>query len=126
MTADVYPLQVLLVTLTGWVNRHQQHVIEYLVEENRVLKEQVKGRRLRLTDDQPRRLAAKGRRLGQAHDPHRPAQQPRPVATAESSELDQRRCPVVSMDLPPPGALHLPRHAASVRTSIPFVHPGAA
>ena len=64
MTADVYPLQVLLVTLAGWVNRHQQHVIEYLVEENRVLKEQVKGRRLRLTDDQRRRLAAKGRRLG--------------------------------------------------------------
>ena len=46
------------------VNRHQQHVIEYLVEENRVLKEQVKGRRLRLTDEQRRRLAAKGRRLG--------------------------------------------------------------
>jgi hypothetical protein len=43
-TTDVYPLQVLLVTLAGWVNRHQQHVIEYLVEENRVLKEQVKGR----------------------------------------------------------------------------------
>jgi hypothetical protein len=34
MTADLYPLQVLLVTLAGWVNRHQQHVIEYLVEEN--------------------------------------------------------------------------------------------
>jgi hypothetical protein len=64
MTADLYPLQVLLVTLAGWVNRHQQHVIEYLVEENRVLKEQLKGRRLRLTDDQRRRLAAKGRRLG--------------------------------------------------------------
>jgi hypothetical protein len=64
MKADLYPLQVLLVTLAGWVNRHQQHVIEYLVEENRVLKEQVKGRRLRLTDDQRRRLAAKGRRLG--------------------------------------------------------------
>ena len=64
MTADLYPLQVLLVTLAGWVNRHQQHVIEYLVEENRVLKAQVKGRRLRLTDDQRRRLAAKGRRLG--------------------------------------------------------------
>jgi hypothetical protein len=43
MKADVYPLQVLLVALAGWVNRHQQHVIEYLVEENRVLKEQVKG-----------------------------------------------------------------------------------
>jgi hypothetical protein len=64
MTADLYPLQVLLVTLAGWVNRHQQHVIEYLVEENRVLKERVKGRRLRLTDDQRRRLAAKGHRLG--------------------------------------------------------------
>jgi hypothetical protein len=63
MTADLYPLQVLLVTLAGWVNRHQQHVIEYLVEENRVLKERMKGRRLRLTDDQRRRLAAKGRRL---------------------------------------------------------------
>jgi hypothetical protein len=49
MTADVYPLRVLLVTLAGWVNRHQQHVIEYLVEENRVLKEQVRGRRFRLT-----------------------------------------------------------------------------
>jgi hypothetical protein len=47
MMADLYPLQVLLVTLAGWVNRHQQHVIEYLVEENRVLKEQMKGRRLR-------------------------------------------------------------------------------
>jgi Integrase core domain len=64
MTADVSPLQVLLVTLSGWVNRQQQHVIEYLLEENRVLKEQVRGRRLRLTDDQRRRLAAKGRRLG--------------------------------------------------------------
>ncbi len=64
MTVDVYPLQVLLVTLAGWVNRHQQHVIEYLVEENRVLKEQMKGRRLQLSDDQRCRLAAKGRRLG--------------------------------------------------------------
>jgi transposase InsO family protein len=34
------------------------------VEENRVLKAQVQGRRLQLTDDQRRRLAAKGRRLG--------------------------------------------------------------
>src|SRR4030095_7048596 len=64
MRAAFSPLQMLLVTLAGWVNRHQQHVIEYLVEENRVLKEQMKGRRLRLTDDQRRRLAAKGRRLG--------------------------------------------------------------
>ena len=64
MTADLYPLQVLFVILAGWVNRHQQHVIEYLVEDNRILKGQLEGRRLRLTDDQRRRLAAKGRRLG--------------------------------------------------------------
>jgi putative transposase len=64
MIADLSPMRVLLVTLSGFVNRQQQHVIEYLVEENRVLKGQLTGRRLRLTDDQRRRLAAKGRRLG--------------------------------------------------------------
>ena len=47
MKADTYPLQVLLWALSGWVNRHQQDVIAYLVEENRVLKEQLGGRRLR-------------------------------------------------------------------------------
>jgi putative transposase len=64
MIADLSPLRVLLVTLAGWINRHQQHGIEYWLEENRVLREPVTGRRLRLTDDQRRRLAAKGRRLG--------------------------------------------------------------
>ena len=64
MKADTYPLQVLLVTIACWVNRHQQEVIDYLVEENRVLKEQMKGRRLRLTDEQRRRLGAKSKRLG--------------------------------------------------------------
>src|SRR5262249_6776610 len=64
MIADLTSLQVLLVTLAGWINRHQEHVIEYLVEENRVLKGQLTGRRLQLTDAERRRLAAKGRRLG--------------------------------------------------------------
>jgi transposase InsO family protein len=64
MRADIYPLQVLLAALAGWMNRHQQDVIAYLVEENRVLKEQLKGKRMRLTDDQRRRLAAKAKRLG--------------------------------------------------------------
>ena len=31
MRADLYPLQVLLVALAGWVNRHQQHVIMALL-----------------------------------------------------------------------------------------------
>jgi len=64
MRTDSHPLQVLLLTVSGFVNRHQTDVNAYLVEENRVLKEQLKGRRLRLTDDQRRRLAAKGKRIG--------------------------------------------------------------
>ena len=59
-----FPLQLLLATFTGWVNREQAQVVAYLVEENRVLKEQFGRRRLRLTDDQRRRLAAKGKVLG--------------------------------------------------------------
>ncbi|NOT29072.1 MAG: hypothetical protein HOP15_01345 [Planctomycetes bacterium] len=47
----------------GWINRHQAEVIEYLVEENRVLKEQMQGKALRLNDDQRRRLAAKAKVL---------------------------------------------------------------
>ena len=64
MTAATLPLQLLLLTMSGWVNRHRQDVIAYLVEENRVLKEQLRGRKLRLNDDQRRRLAAKAKRLG--------------------------------------------------------------
>ncbi len=61
---DFLPLQLLLVSFAGWVNRQQAQVIDYLVEENRVLKEQLRGRRLRLTDDQRRRLAVKSHRIG--------------------------------------------------------------
>jgi hypothetical protein len=64
MRADLYPLQVLLVALTGWMSRRQQEVVAYLVEENRVLKQQLGEKRLRLTEDQRRRLAAKGKKLG--------------------------------------------------------------
>ena len=64
MLADCHPLRALLLTFAGWASREQQRTTEYLVEENRVLKEQLGGRRLRLTDDQRRRLAAKGKALG--------------------------------------------------------------
>ncbi len=39
------------------MNRRQQEVIEYLKEENRVLREHIGGKRLLLTDKQKRRLA---------------------------------------------------------------------
>jgi len=62
--ADTFPLKLLLLTVSGWVNRHQQDTIAYFVEENRVLKEKLGGRCPRLDDDQRRRLAAKAKRLG--------------------------------------------------------------
>jgi hypothetical protein len=54
----------LLMFFAGWVHRGQLEVIDYLKEENRVLQEQLGGRRLRLANDQRRRLVAKGRLLG--------------------------------------------------------------
>src|SRR5512132_1768626 len=57
-------LHVLIAMLAGWLQRHQQQVIAYLQEENRVLKAQRGGRRLRLTDTQRRRLAALAHPLG--------------------------------------------------------------
>src|SRR5215475_14020098 len=46
------------------MNQRQVEVIDYLREENRVLRQQLGGRRLRLNDDQRRRLAAKAKGLG--------------------------------------------------------------
>jgi putative transposase len=57
-------LQLLLAMLAGWIQRHQQQVITYLLAENRILKAQLGGRRLRLTDTERRRLAALAHPLG--------------------------------------------------------------
>src|SRR5450756_3041535 len=64
MRAVLDPFRFVVVAFAGWMNQHQQQVIEYLVEENRVLREQLGGRRLRFNDDQRRRLAAKAKGLG--------------------------------------------------------------
>ena len=64
MTADFLPLRFLLLALGGCINHQQQQVLDYLIEENCVLTEQLQGRRLRLTDDQRRRLRAKDTRIG--------------------------------------------------------------
>jgi len=52
------------VVFSGWVNRQQQAVIDYLLEENRVFRASDGPRGLRLTDDQRCRLAMKGQALG--------------------------------------------------------------
>ena len=58
------PLAFVVLLFAGWVNRQQQAVIDYLLEENRVLRAAHGPRRLRLTDDQRRRLAVKSKVLG--------------------------------------------------------------
>jgi predicted transcriptional regulator len=50
------PFQFVVTALAGWMNQRQSEVVDYLREENRVLREQIGGRRLRLSDDQRRRL----------------------------------------------------------------------
>ncbi len=57
-------LHVLIAMVAGWLQRHQQQVITYLIEENRVLQAHLSGRRLRLTDTGRRRLAALAHPLG--------------------------------------------------------------
>jgi hypothetical protein len=64
MRAGLDPFSFLVVSMAGWMNERQQQVIDYLVEENRVLREQIGCRRLRFNDDQRRRLAAKAKKLG--------------------------------------------------------------
>jgi len=63
MHARFGPFSFLVVSLGGWMNQHQQHVIEYLMEENRVFREQFGNRRMRFSDEQRRRLAANAKKL---------------------------------------------------------------
>ena len=58
------PLQFLLLTLAGWMGRDHQRVTEYLLAENAVLRQQLRGRRVHFTDAQQRRLATPAKKLG--------------------------------------------------------------
>jgi putative transposase len=57
------PWQLLLVILAGWVQRQQQTIIEFQNEQIRSLLAAQGKKRIRLTDDQRRRLAVKGKAL---------------------------------------------------------------
>jgi hypothetical protein len=54
-----YQFYFFVVSIAGWMNQDQQQVIEYLLEENRVLREQIGTRRMRFNDDHRRRLGWK-------------------------------------------------------------------
>jgi hypothetical protein len=63
---DPAALQMLLGVVIGWVDRREREAIAYLIEENRLLRHQLGGRRLRLTDDDRRRLGARAYQVGRA------------------------------------------------------------
>ena len=57
-------LHILIAMIAGWIQDHQQQVINYLREENCVLNAQLGGRRLRLTETERRRRATLAYPLG--------------------------------------------------------------
>jgi hypothetical protein len=54
----------LLMMVSGWVHRHQLIVIEFLQAENRLLKERLRGRRIRFTNVERALLARKANAVG--------------------------------------------------------------
>jgi putative transposase len=64
MSFIIRPWHIFLLGLSGWVNRQQQNMIEYLITENRIMKEKLGKKRILLNDEQRRRLAVKGKILG--------------------------------------------------------------
>jgi hypothetical protein len=63
---DPAAVQMVLSVLTGWLDRRERAALAYLIEENRILRNHLAGRRLRLTDDDRRRLATRAYRVGRA------------------------------------------------------------
>ncbi|HEX7451747.1 MAG TPA: integrase core domain-containing protein [Polyangiaceae bacterium] len=57
-------MQFLLLTVAGWMTRNQNCMTEYLIAENAVLREQLRGQRIRYTDAQRRKLAIAANKLG--------------------------------------------------------------
>ena len=64
MYSILQPIDLVLIVIAGWMNERQRLINAYLMEENRVQRELFGTKRLRLTDDQRRRLAVKGKALG--------------------------------------------------------------
>jgi len=60
----INPMTILLAMLAGWLNRQQADIIDYLIEENKILREKLGKKRILLNDSQRRRLAILGKKLG--------------------------------------------------------------
>ena len=57
-------LRLFILIAAAWMNRDQQKIIDYLIEEIRVYQKHFEGRRMRFTDEQRRRLGVKAKALG--------------------------------------------------------------
>jgi putative transposase len=57
-------LTFLLAVVSGWVHRRQLLVIEFLQAENRMLKDRLRGKRIRFTDAERALLARKAKAVG--------------------------------------------------------------
>lgn len=64
MPKTLDPFRLLLIAVAGWMSDEQQQVINFLREENRVLRAQIGTRRLQFDDDQRCRLGVKAKALG--------------------------------------------------------------
>jgi len=71
---------VTIVSIAGWMSGNQQSVIACFIEENRVLREQIGRRRMRLSDHQRRRLAKSEVCARKLDDDHRSHQSDRTVS----------------------------------------------
>jgi hypothetical protein len=56
-------IRLLLAALLGWLDQRERQAVAYLIEENVILRSHGRGR-LRLTDEERRRVARHGHRLG--------------------------------------------------------------
>ena len=63
MCPSLDPFRLLHFSIAEWLGQQQRDVIDYLQEENRILRQQLGNNRLRLSDDQRRRLAVKAKKL---------------------------------------------------------------
>jgi putative transposase len=57
-------MQLLLAIVAGWLDDRQGKTLAYLQEENRILRAQLRGRRVQLSDSERRRLAIRGHAMG--------------------------------------------------------------
>jgi hypothetical protein len=60
------PWRFFLAAIAGWMNKQQQDLMAYVVEESRILREKLGGKRIRLGGNQESRLANAAAKVGRA------------------------------------------------------------